>query len=351
MFHPFSQENPLQPGTGLGLAIVNSIIRSESVDGRIDVWSEEGVGTEIKVIFTAEVTDEENDSSVSDMEPFKFDVPGHPPTVSLVGFEVEHRGVQLLASNVRTYLTSWWGFEIQPLGGSLGNIVILNEDVSLVAEATANHDTSRPFIVLSDSRGSPQVMSVASEHERIGGFCRMVYKPGGPSRLRATLNLCVHALKIQSQATDAASRYNNLSDGRPTNVISGLVPSATTILPSRRNSEEPASITVRPPISRSVTVHPTLATHWKRLSSTSEQFSDDSDEPETMSPTITVGAGGTLLKSSVGTIQNKVNPFKILVVEDNPILRNLLYVTLFLFKFEMYSLHFVQCSVALEEGI
>ena len=51
LFHPFSQENPLQTGTGLGLAIVNSIVRSRSVDGKVDVWSAEGVGTEIKKVL------------------------------------------------------------------------------------------------------------------------------------------------------------------------------------------------------------------------------------------------------------------------------------------------------------
>lgn len=45
LFHPFSQENPLQTGTGLGLAIVNSIIRSDSVNGKVDVWSSEGLST------------------------------------------------------------------------------------------------------------------------------------------------------------------------------------------------------------------------------------------------------------------------------------------------------------------
>lgn len=325
LFHPFSQENPLQTGTGLGLAIVNSIIRSDSVEGRIDVWSEEGVGTEIKVIFNADKAEEEGDSSCVDMEPFKFDDPEHPPTVSLIEFDTEHPGVQLLASTLRTYLTSWWGFELQDPRGSLGMIVILNEDVSLIAKASQAHDISKPFIVLSDSRGSPQVMSVCNEYERIGGFCRVVFKPGGPSRLRATLNLCLHALKIQAQTADVqfmSKRVSNFSDGDG----GSLSTSISTILPARRNSDraiEGAAAT-RPSISRSVTIHPTVATSWRRLSTTSEQSSEE--EPETTSPTITVGPGGTLLKSSVGTIQSKLKPFKILVVEDNPILRNLLYV-------------------------
>src|ERR1700733_3717789 len=94
LFHPFSQENPLQTGTGLGLAIVNSIVRSESVGGKVDVWSEEGVGTEIKVTFMAETLEDED---TTDSGPMKFDDPQRPPTVSLTGFDQTHDGSRLLS--------------------------------------------------------------------------------------------------------------------------------------------------------------------------------------------------------------------------------------------------------------
>ena len=54
MFQPFSQENPLHTGTGLGLAIVNSIVKSEGVRGKVDVYSAEGLGTEIRVTIETE---------------------------------------------------------------------------------------------------------------------------------------------------------------------------------------------------------------------------------------------------------------------------------------------------------
>lgn len=44
--------------------------------------------------------------------------------------------------------------------------------------------------------------------------------------------------------------------------------------------------------------------------------------------TINVGAGGTLLKSSVGTLDRQ-GRVRVLVVEDNQILRDLLYVSIF----------------------
>jgi hypothetical protein len=50
LFTPFSQENSLNPGTGLGLSIVLQIVRS--LGGTIEVHSEQGVGTEVKVSLT-----------------------------------------------------------------------------------------------------------------------------------------------------------------------------------------------------------------------------------------------------------------------------------------------------------
>jgi len=42
-------------------------------------------------------------------------------------------------------------------------------------------------------------------------------------------------------------------------------------------------------------------------------------------PTVSVGSGGSLLESSVGTIDISRQQFRVLVVEDNSILRGLLY--------------------------
>ncbi|KAJ7454785.1 hypothetical protein FB451DRAFT_1279374 [Mycena latifolia] len=312
LFHPFSQENPLQTGTGLGLAIVNSIVKSESVNGKVDVWSEEGVGTEIKVTFAAQILGDE--STAPEMEPFKFDDPIHPVTVSLVGFDDDHKGVQLLHTVVQTYLVSWWGFEVRPSEQVHGEIVILNEDVEPVKKATVERDTSRPFIVLSTLRGNPSVMAIASEHERIGGFCRIIYKPGGPSRLHALLKLALHTIKI--------GRSGNSSPYREEGVHAEPVASVAQV--SRRNSEERGTRSMRPIMSpRSSTAHPLAPLSWQTLSSTAEK-----EEPpagvEEDEVAINIGTGGTLLRSSVGTINSDERRFRVLVVEDNSILRNLL---------------------------
>ncbi|KAF7773402.1 hypothetical protein Agabi119p4_5569 [Agaricus bisporus var. burnettii] len=197
LFHPFSQENPLQTGTGLGLAIVSSIVTSEVVGGKVDVWSQEGVGTEIKVTFNAEMDDDEsyeNENEINCMEPIKpkgetFSV------ISLVGFDNPHRGTQLLERVLRLYLERWWHLEVVT-GADNGDVVIVNEDMSLVLSATERNDISRSFIIMSCARGSPTLMHVATQFEQIGGFCRIIYKPGGPSRLRSVLDLAIHYQRV-----------------------------------------------------------------------------------------------------------------------------------------------------------
>jgi hypothetical protein len=334
LFHPFSQENPLQTGTGLGLAIVNSIVQSESVGGKVDVWSEEGEGTEIKVTFTAETV---KDNGEFDYGSMKFDDPSKPPTVSLVGFDLEHRGLKLLYEVLTTYLVSWWGFPIHPDDGGLGDIVIVNDDPSPVVSATVAKDTSRPFIILSASRGSPKIMTIASDHERIGGFCRIVYKPGGPSRLCAVLKLCLHALKISAQSRSSSSAGNvktgeSVRDSSALEVEEGPLSSVT--IPRRHSegrSSWPPIQSNRPPMfPRSSTALP-ISSGWSTLASTLENDEHPIGSPNANSghsptSTISIGAGGTLLKSSIGTINTSERRFRILVVEDNSILRNLLFV-------------------------
>ncbi|THH29988.1 hypothetical protein EUX98_g4200 [Antrodiella citrinella] len=359
LFHPFSQENPLQTGTGLGLAIVNSIVRSSSVDGKVDVWSAEGVGTEIKITFTAEAVEDEEVSN-SDAELVKLYNSLKRPSISLIGFDDAHRGVQLLRQALVESLTTRWGFVLAGTGTPddtvdadpelLGDIVIMNEEYATVARAIAEKDTSRPYIILSSSRGDPRLMKVVADYERIGGFCRMAYKPVGPYRLFSVLKLCIHALNI----TDATSRKRSLSGSSSSSSSRFSNPPSSTsydadgkshssFLP-RRLSEEISGNSTAPPRPtlgpRAITVHP--LTTWSQMDSMQEQeepteFQHDGAALETpvfsqspSSPTIAVGTGGTLLKSVVSTSAVPVaaetvrGPLRVLVVEDNEILRNLL---------------------------
>jgi CheY-like chemotaxis protein len=318
LFHPFSQENPLQTGTGLGLAIVSSIVTSENVGGNVDVWSEEGVGTEIKVTFLAEVPQDSVNNLSTEMQPFKVEDGDTLPSIALLGFSEPHRGTELLKNTFCTYLTTWWGFQIV----DDGDIVLLNEETRPVVSATEARDISRPFIILSSARGNPMIMSIASDHERIGGFCRILYKPSGPSRLRAVLKLGVHALAISK----SRSRVSSIASDAEPSILSPLDDrrsSNSSIF--RRNSEEThLKRTNRPSLSiRSTTISEIPSLFKLAPAAGGLPNSVNHAEPDTPTPTISVGTGGTLLKASLGSLTSE-RRFRILVVEDNSILRNLL---------------------------
>ncbi|KAG8740737.1 His Kinase A domain containing protein [Ceratobasidium sp. 414] len=190
LFQPFSQvsplllskENPLHTGTGLGLAIVNSIVRSETVDGQVDVWSQEGVGTEIKISFDVDETPaSEADISLTSG---KFE----NLRVCLLGFS-QHRGQQELRSIIFNMLTEWWGADVTE-DTSDASIVLVNEDVRFLSDLIDTQEFSKPVVLLSSGRGDQRIMTVVKAFERFGGCCRLIFKPGGPSRLFSVLQEC-----------------------------------------------------------------------------------------------------------------------------------------------------------------
>ena len=302
--------------------------------GKVDVWSAEGVGTEIKVTFDAEIV-----SSPSEMPSFSAELAkilelGRRPTVSLVAFDHSVRGVQLLHKVLLQYLVSDWNLPVAEDEES-GEIAIVDEDPTPVKLAIERKDATRPFIILSSARGDPRLMAIVNEYENVGGFCRMVYKPVGPCRLIAALKLSLHALNIGKSLRTAASHPSLGAAGArpdsPSRAASFDHPDVAAL--ARRYSGEGAGeakpFPQRPPLGpRAATAHP--LTSWAQMPSTAEQEEADAtptpDSPRATSPaspTIPVGNGGTLLKASVGTIEHS-GPLRVLVVEDNSILRNLL---------------------------
>ncbi|KAG6373418.1 Fph type histidine kinase [Boletus reticuloceps] len=310
LFRPFSQENPLQAGTGLGLAIVSSIVRSPSVSGKVEVVSSENVGTDIKVIFEAEIS-EEDSSNIQD--PFFFDDQLQPPVISFLGFKKRGRGAQLLSEVLRKYSITWWGFTPQREDAELGDIVILNEDPSPVVTALEKMDNHRSFIILSSSRGSPRIMELCNAYENNGGFCRVVHKPGGPFRFRTALKQLLRA-RQRRQHRLASFTNSGMSSEESVSLQSTIADDY---------SEPNGSIDDWPD-------QPTLL--YTGISGVAVSISPDSEmvfkpadgEQTVNNSTLVAGAGGTLLKTPVGSVRPTKPHRKVLVVEDNNILRSLL---------------------------
>lgn len=217
LFHPFSQENPLQQGTGLGLAIVNSIVRSESVNGKVDVWSSEGLGTEIRVSLNVEVeTDQSQESdggsgsSASDANPSDVQF-GQDLWVSFHNFDEEHRGY-VLNQKVMTGYAEWWGFNVLDDQRELGDILLCNEECGIVEQLLKESDFARPILVLTANRTS-RMSATVNNYIKGGGFAQMVFKPVGPERLSAALRAAVAAFDYStpSQSTSKSLRSDYFS--------------------------------------------------------------------------------------------------------------------------------------------
>ncbi|KAI6133531.1 Fph type histidine kinase [Pisolithus croceorrhizus] len=324
LFHPFSQENPLQTGTGLGLAIVHSIVRSPSVAGKVEVVSEEGVGTEIKVIFEAETLNEPNNLH----EPFVFEDLERQPVLSLLGFKKRGRGAQLLHDVICKYLRSWWGFTLHHEGEELGDIVIVNEDPSPVITALEKMDTSRSFIILSSSRGSPRVMGICNAYENNGGVCRIVHKPGGPFRLRAALKQLLRARHRRRQRIASYSSAVTASEDTVSLHSAMFVDDLTGSERRRRGSMDVWSTNPRSPpvppmsspeLSCSTVADPERDTAFQTLDIDLDSINDTN---------ISVARGVSEImprQPASFTAGGETHHVKrVLVVEDNSILRSLL---------------------------
>lgn len=320
LFHPFSQENPLQAGTGLGLAIVNSIVQSPSVGGKVEVSSEESVGTDIKITFQAETLE---DGASALQTPFMFD--GVVPTVTFLGFKQKSKGVQMLSDVLRKYLQDWWGFRVQTDGGELSDIVIINEDSSPVVTALEKMDYRRSFIILSSSRGSPRVMGICSSYENLGGFCRIVHKPGGPFRLRAALKHLIRAKQRRQQRLPSfASSVAGISDDSISLHSSMLTDDLSSPNRHRRASIDWGSHNCSPPAFPNSPPEMPASPDVEEAPSSPENAETESTSSSISNSTVTIGTDGILLESSIRTLDlNRPRP-KVLVVEDNNILRSLL---------------------------
>lgn len=330
MFQPFSQENPLHTGTGLGLAIVNSIVKSEGIRGKVDVYSTEGVGTEIRVTIEAEPPSRSSSARQSNEE-------SGPLTqrrligarVSPISFRPSHRGQNLLREVLSSYLT-WWDATIAPSSDD-ANILLVNEDIGIVDKLIQERDIARPVVLLASHRGDGELSRSSVAFEKIGGVCHIVYKPVRPSHLFKALERALagmdrtpsglnHAdalsplwrppltqrpsLFSAQEVTSAAQEAVSASLSENTNGDSSIQPSTPPIV-HRRHSEE------RPPVRRPLLPHSLTYQHFGK---------SDKLEPNTVHES----PSKPLSPLSPSKTKDGTRSARVLIVEDNHVNRALL---------------------------
>jgi len=328
LFQPFSQENPLQTGTGLGLAIVNSIVRSDTVNGKVDVWSSEGMGTEIRVSFEAEVIDEEEDSSSASSSTSTTLSLGRGSSLSFLAFDTQHRGNMLGLEVLGAYAAAWL-FELK----DDGDIVVINEDETLLS---GNMNLNRPILLLLTQR-TAGASAIKAHVNKAGGFCQLLFKPVGPQAFRTALQTAVNWIEQQTENTRRPSLSRNESgesqESQESNsTISELSsfrfdksPQNSRMPLTRRRSEEKEQPAARPAMApRGVTYHAP-----RRVMSDEEPLSQGSpilSSPSSTISTVSLADGGVMLKAAAVPTEapRKGRTARIMVVEDNHINRRVM---------------------------
>lgn len=194
LFHPFTQENHSGAGTGLGLSIVNSIVQSPSINGKIDVWSTVGEGTEMRVTCEMPIAKAEDIEGPIYMPSLDL---RQSKTVSLLGFS-NTKGQLDLKQVLRNYLEGWWNFATskdEDEEAYQGDIVLLNEDVSLLKTLQQKRSPLPPVIVLTSARGDAEVAEACEAYHAAGGIARILFKPMGPAKFEAVVDFCLQCLE------------------------------------------------------------------------------------------------------------------------------------------------------------
>ncbi|KIN05319.1 hypothetical protein OIDMADRAFT_177547 [Oidiodendron maius Zn] len=224
LFTPFSQENSLNPGTGLGLSIVLQIVRT--LGGTIDVQSELGVGTEVKVSLTLDkalivpqflASDAKYESSAMNV---RMKTSGL--SLGLVGFQNAPSGTSAthastpgfkpeslsLQSSLKSMATAWFDMKVttsESWTATPPDIYVADENLDLHGQFGG-----APIIVLC-SNASLYRSYVQRTRQRTegsdNGLVHFVSKPCGPHKLAKAIAFCLtiashppshHGLKLST---------------------------------------------------------------------------------------------------------------------------------------------------------
>lgn len=330
LFHPFAQENPLQPGTGLGLSIVNSIVRSDAVNGDLEVWSAEGVGTQIRVTFEVEVADEEEgDDTNRDADWF-----GRGYTIAFSGYDPRHTGHQLSIEVLGNYAANR-GFTV-----------------------TSDVD-SADILFVNDAAGVTNDLKTFSREpgtDRHDTYTRTMAKPVGPTAFISELEKAVKWLEshrdlkaiagtMETIRIDSSDSDKHMPTARPSpphremssdstmstdTVINGSGRRRSSSYLHRRRSDDSRDrgSAERPSIApRGVSYHGNSGSGRPTPEEEPPISSSPSSPTSTMS-TISLADGGAMLKAATIPADVLVNrrprPARVMVVEDNAINRRVL---------------------------
>ncbi|KAL3420968.1 hsp90-like protein [Phlyctema vagabunda] len=216
LFTPFSQEDVTAPGTGLGLNVIKQIV--DLSGGDIDISSELGVGTEVKLRLPLNDYVQENQAhnlprprELSSIEEVRRRV--HGLTVRIDGL-VPHKDDSIIATqllvdlntSIEKYLTEWFGLILLPKEGNTPADIIITDETVCTSPSPAQKrklpPQTRCVVVLCNNR----IKRNTDQSQLEGGQAiEFVSRPFGPHQLAKTILACLDAeIALSTKETQAA---------------------------------------------------------------------------------------------------------------------------------------------------
>ncbi|KAJ5646742.1 CheY-like superfamily [Penicillium lividum] len=216
VFTPFSQENPMSPGAGLGLSLVRGILHS--LGGKIDIKSQLGVGTVVRIIFPL------TESQQHRLSETPSSVPG-PLSPSLTS--IDHVAQKLEGSRaffyptenfhssrssssymIKKYLTNWFRMEVGDQGvPNPGGLVVLEE--RHLDQLPSAYRQCRLLILY---HRNPSLLSTVNSMKEQRKNSIWLILPCGPHQLARTLLGSLQNLQSSSTHISDSTAQHDQSD-------------------------------------------------------------------------------------------------------------------------------------------
>ncbi|KAE8447124.1 hypothetical protein EG329_011108 [Mollisiaceae sp. DMI_Dod_QoI] len=314
LFIPFSQEDVTAPGTGLGMSMVKQIV--DLSGGTIDVHSELGSGTEIKLSLPLQNRLRDSDTLLGNVDPLYLDEDSihairrraYGRTVTISGFDntsgkskLQTAALQIFKASIQKYVTEWFGLTIVS-SNEVVDIAILDESAFMGA---AEIFRSKPkMLLILCSNGARR--DIYAKHSGLAQHVEFVSKPCGPHRLTKALLNCLDKEDASEKANAARSSI-------------GFSPTTTNLdrLPILQPKGQAIPIRRPPFMSR-------MSSENRKLKSESTTESSITSESSSTSATSRSSSGlpkkvGSDAKLNLDPKPTVSRPLKMLLVEDNPV--------------------------------
>jgi signal transduction histidine kinase/CheY-like chemotaxis protein len=222
LYTPFAQEDALSVGTGLGLSIVRGIVRT--LNGTINIQSQVGEGTIVKVSFPLERPGEEDPPSTLHVESSTqktltassllrhVDLTGK--RAAILGTDSPRLSKHQFWSSIAQYVTDWYGLQIVPWSANEVVDVLFADERDLSAETLQHFPTALPRLLLfcndSDSFGDPR-----AKWSHLADSVVILRRPCGPHRLARGMLSCLNSKPMSLTSRPLSPGEESVVPARP----------------------------------------------------------------------------------------------------------------------------------------